>query len=336
MSSSPRVSVVMCAYNEQAHIEESVASILSQTYSNFEFIIVDDASTDNTVSKIHQFKDSRIKLIQNEDNLGLTKSLNIGLKAARGEYIARMDADDISLPSRIEKQVVYMDNNPTTILCGTWANLFGDKEGNRKHSSNNYELKIRTLFSCQFIHPTVMLRLSTLSENQLWYDESFKQAQDYEFWSRLISYGDYYTIPEVLLNYRVHDKQVSSKSREKQLERTYNVYQKIFEQIGLRATEKELEHHYQLSFFDYKKDTSFVIETGKWFEKILIHNSQKNHFPQEPLIIFLNEYYYNLICNSINGKLKNLILLQDSPPSLKYIRLTFSQKLKAIIIGLLF
>ena len=124
------ISVVMSNYNTPInYLKESIDSVLNQTYSNFEFIIIDDGSTDDSLKFIKSYDDPRIKLIVNEENIGLTKSLNKGLKAAQGEFIARMDSDDICYPERFEKQIEYMRKHPDTTVCGTWPNIL-DENGN--------------------------------------------------------------------------------------------------------------------------------------------------------------------------------------------------------------
>ena len=122
------ISVVMPVYNvEISMLEEAVNSILSQTFQDFEFIIIDDASNDDTYNYLNGIKDERIILIRNSEHLGITKSLNIGLKEAKGKYIARMDGDDISLPQRFEKQYEYMESHPDVIVCGTGVEIFGER-----------------------------------------------------------------------------------------------------------------------------------------------------------------------------------------------------------------
>ena len=122
----PKISVVMPAYNAENYIREAIDSILAQTFRDFEFLIIDDGSTDHTVEIIRSYSDSRIRLYQNERNMGVAATLNRGLDLARGEYIARMDADDISLPERFAKQAAYMDAHPDVAVCGSNIILFSE------------------------------------------------------------------------------------------------------------------------------------------------------------------------------------------------------------------
>ena len=124
--SNPHVSVVMAVYNTQEYVSDAIESILCQTYNDFEFIIIEDGSSDDSLNIIQSYSDPRIKVIRNKENLKLIKSLNLGLQKACGRYIIRMDADDVSRPDRIEKQVNYMESHPDCVLCGTSYRTFGD------------------------------------------------------------------------------------------------------------------------------------------------------------------------------------------------------------------
>ena len=168
------VSVIMSNYNTpEDYLRQSIDSILGQTYSNFEFIIVDDASTDGSLAVIESYKDPRIRIIKNSENLGLTKSLNIALDECRGEYIARMDSDDISLPERFEKQVTFLQSNPDVIVCGTWAKYIGNwkaqnsNDGNRRLIPDRETFKIYQLFGNDpnIVHPSAMFNNAKLKAN---------------------------------------------------------------------------------------------------------------------------------------------------------------------------
>lgn len=209
---SPTISVIMPAYNAEATIKESIDSILSQTYRDFELIVINDGSRDDTERIIKSYKDSRIKLLNNGINRGLIYSLNRGINSATGDLLARMDADDISLPQRFEKQVACFLHNPHLIACGTKIEYFG----NTKLPSGKYITKVSDkdnkellLFTACFAHPTVMLRRDILIQYNLSYDEKFKNCEDYKFWIDLMEYGEFYNIPEILLMYRQSDTQIT-------------------------------------------------------------------------------------------------------------------------------
>jgi glycosyltransferase involved in cell wall biosynthesis len=210
----PTISVVMSIYSEKVEwIRESVDSILNQTFSDFEFIIINDnpSRTENSILlEEYRKKDTRIVILTNEQNLGLTKSLNKGIKTAKGKYIARMDADDISLPARFEKQVQVMENNPDIIVCGGRIKMFGRKIIHPftapEKSQNIKNLLIKK--SC-ISHPCSIIRKNTLLNNHILYDENYTYAQDYKLWIDLCDIGDFYNIQEFLLRYRCSRVQIS-------------------------------------------------------------------------------------------------------------------------------
>lgn len=177
----------MSVYNGERYLNEAVDSILGQTFTDFEFLIIDDASTDRTPEILRSYDDPRIRVVTNEENLGLTKSLNKGLTLARGEYIARMDADDISLPERLEKQVLFLEKNPNIDVLG--ANVqYIDESGKRsqviKWPQRDLLIKWCLCFMNPIAHPSVVIRRKPLTDIG-GYDEEIAFAQDYNLWVKL-------------------------------------------------------------------------------------------------------------------------------------------------------
>ncbi|MDI1256466.1 MAG: glycosyltransferase family 2 protein [Flavobacterium sp.] len=215
MPSNPKISVLMPVYNCELYVKEAVQSILNQTFTDFELLIIDDASTDKTVNIIKEFNDSRINLIEKQINSGYTESLNYGLSIANGTYIARMDGDDISLAERFEKQLAFLDTNPDVILCGSWYSIINSDDVIAL-PENHEAIKIGLLQNCCIGHPTVMIRSNSLNENDIKYNPEKEPAEDYDLWVRLLSIGKLHNLPEVLLNYRIHNVQVSQKRSEQQ------------------------------------------------------------------------------------------------------------------------
>lgn len=220
--SPPKVSVVMSVYNGERYLSEAVESILSQTFRDFEFIIIDDGSTDSSWAILTKYadQDQRVRLFKNEENLGLTKSLNKGLKLAQGEYIARQDADDISFRDRFEKQVKYLDGHPNTVLVsGEWEMI--DSQGTslgKTSRTTESALVAWYLLFFNYIggHSQVMYRREPVMHLG-GYAEDFRYSQDYNLWSRLVQLGDFYILPDVLIKYRCgHDESISVQSRAKQ------------------------------------------------------------------------------------------------------------------------
>lgn len=210
----PKISVVMAVYNGMPYVKEAVRSILTQSYKNFEFIIVNDASTDSTLKYLKNLKDTRIKIINNPKNLGLAVSLNKALEVAGGQYIARMDADDISLPKRFEKQVEYLEHNPQVSLCGCWVDLIDKKGkiiGEKKYPLSDSELKKALKWYQPIVHPTFMAR-ANFYKSLGGYDEHFDYAEDYELLIRAMKKYKLANIPNKLLYWRLADERRSRQS----------------------------------------------------------------------------------------------------------------------------
>ncbi|EHQ07528.1 glycosyltransferase family 2 protein [Leptonema illini] len=216
---SPMISVVMSVYNAEAYLKEAIDSILQQTYTDFEFIIVNDGSIDCGRDIILSYKDPRIVLVDNETNLGLTKSLNIGLRRARGKYIARMDADDISLPRRFERQIEYMEAHPDCAVCGTWGSGFTPtgEEILIQPVTDPFLVQTEMLFANALIHGSIMMKCAADLSRPFFYDESVRRAQDLHLWVSFVENGyKLANLPVVLYRYRIHDLSISATSLSEQ------------------------------------------------------------------------------------------------------------------------
>lgn len=218
---NPRISVIMSAYNSEKYLAEAIESILNQTFKDFEFIIINDGSTDNSLKIIRKYqkKDKRIKIMNNKNNLGLIKSLNKGLKIAKGKYIARMDADDISLPERFETQYGFLEKNNDIFLCGSGAIII-DKNGKEialeKVPLYSEEIDKRLKKSNCLIHPSIMFR----NEKKFFYREKAYYCEDYDLYLQMISQRrKIVNCPLPLLKYRITPDSISS---------TKTYYQKLF------------------------------------------------------------------------------------------------------------
>jgi glycosyltransferase involved in cell wall biosynthesis len=212
----PKVTILMPVYNGEKYIREAIESILSQTFTDFEFLIIDDGSTDQSAVVISSYNDPRIRLVNNERNLGLVHTLNRGLELARGELIARMDSDDISLPDRIRKQVELMNGQPEVGVCGCWIEWL-DREVIMDYPVNDPEIKRNLTFTCPLAHPTVMMRADLVKRYNVRYDPEYQHAEDYELWSRLSLITNFANIPEVLLRYRIHENQICQRHHSEQM-----------------------------------------------------------------------------------------------------------------------
>lgn len=214
MPRTPKISVLMTAYNSAPYIAAAIDSILNQTYTDYEFIIINDGSTDKTAEIVRGYTDKRILFIDNKKNRGLIAVLNQGLDLCRGEYIARMDSDDISMPTRFAAQVEYMDANPDVGILGAAGQNFG------ANTDVNYSPEIvdaaELLRGVGFYHPSVMMRKSVLDKYNLRYDPNYYLVEDYELWTRALKYTKLRNLPQVLIKYRVHASSESNANSELQ------------------------------------------------------------------------------------------------------------------------
>jgi glycosyltransferase family 2 len=220
MSQNSLVSVLIPCYNCEEYVEEAVMSIIKQTYPNLEILVIDDGSTDNTgnILKILAKEDPRIIYIKNEENLKLIATLNKGLNLCKGKYIARMDADDISLPTRIEKQVNFLEAHPEIGIVGTYTKNFGVNNKTWEMDTEDKYIRTHLFYNTCFAHPSVMVRASALRNNHLYYNPDYPHAEDYKLWCDIAQYTKLANIPEVLLYYRINEKQVSNKYNKEQKE----------------------------------------------------------------------------------------------------------------------
>lgn len=202
------VTVLMPVYNAEKFLAEAIDSILSQSFTDFEFLIIDDGSTDNSASIVRSYSDSRINLVQNEKNLGITKTLNKGIEIASGDLIARMDADDISYPDRLAQQHEYLTDHLDCCLVGTKVRIISEDGKSSWIDDSKAEYTYYNLaFHCSIYHPTVMFRKEIVTKAGGYV---LPYAEDYELWCRLVKNNKLHVLPQVLLDYRMASSSISN------------------------------------------------------------------------------------------------------------------------------
>lgn len=245
MKNTHLVSVLMPVRNGERFIVDSIRSILCQNYKNFEFIVIDNASTDNSVPMVRAFHDNRIRLSANESNQGLVYSLNKAIGMAQGEFMARMDVDDVCHPRRFERQVHFLETHPDIGFCGTWVRRFGEHQAAQTYRRPVGAARVRAfaVFDNPMVHSSVMLRRDVFSRLDVGYRDEFANAEDYDLWTRLfeISLGE--NIPEVLLDYRVHAQSVTLQQSESMDRTACRVLKRELSRLGLEPTEDEVVRH---------------------------------------------------------------------------------------------
>jgi len=211
-ANEPLVSVVLPVYNSAAYLRLAIESVLEQTYSTWELLLVNEMDSDDgsrEICKFYELLDNRVHFIQNEEKLGLAESLNKGMRQARGQYIARLDADDLAHSDRFAKQVRYLETNKNVGICGSWQHHFGTTDWIHKPAEKPEQCRANLLFWCDLCHSTLMLRKSVIDKYDLYFDNSFL-AEDYELWTRALRVTEIANIPEVLGEYRVGDDNITN------------------------------------------------------------------------------------------------------------------------------
>lgn len=238
----PRVTILLPMRNVAPYVGEAVDSLLSQEFRDFELLILDDASTDESVAVVGSRRDDRIRLVKNETRLKLAGALNRGLDLARGEYVARMDADDISCRERLGRQVGFLDAHPDIGICGTSARTFGVRPHRTyREPSDHPRIKAKTLFDTPFVHPTVMIRRAALAGNR--YDVDFYPTEDFELWSRMIWSVTGANLPDVLLRYRVHAESMTGAEWTDMDRQACRIVRRSLDRLGLGATDEAAAFH---------------------------------------------------------------------------------------------
>lgn len=312
----------MPAYNASQYLKQAIDSILAQTYTNFEFIIINDGSTDSTESIILSYKDNRIRYFSNPSNLGIVETLNKGIELAKGKYLARMDADDIALPERFVKQFHLMENNPEIAVCGSQAFLInesGIKTEQPTFPTAHDEIKPLLLFYNTFIHPTTFFKTEVIKKYK--YHPDYHFAEDYYLLAQIASRYTVANHPEQLLLYRVHEQNTTATKRKEMDQAHIKV---IDYQLSILLREKVspsfLTEIYNLTI---NKLTPNSIPVYSNILNILLNANKQNHiYDQRIFHDMLHRYWYNVIFGS---RKKNAISIFFNSPLLSWKALTFKQ-----------
>lgn len=246
------LTVIMPVYNAERYVREAIESILQQTYRDFVFLIVNDGSIDDSESIILSYKDPRIQYVKNEQNIKLVKTLNKALSLVQTKYVARMDADDVSMPTRLEKQVAYMESHPSVGLIGTWCRTIGFEGGQEiRYETTQDAIMFKQLYKIEFVHPSCMMRMEILNKLSVIYDETYLHAEDYDLFTRLSHVTLVSNIPEILHLYRKHEESVSILYNEIQTMHTLQIKQREFSYLGVPITNQLLSDYTALNYQDY-------------------------------------------------------------------------------------
>jgi glycosyltransferase involved in cell wall biosynthesis len=327
----PLVTVLMPVYNSELHLKEAIESILNQSYKKIEFLIINDGSTDNSEKIILSYSDSRIRYLKNEINLKLIKTLNLGIKAAKGKYIARMDADDISLSKRIEKQVLYLEKHEEIGILGCDFEIINknnnDARFNRliktvKYPTENAIIKFNLIFNNVILHPATMFKKEIFNVHNIFFEEEYLHVEEYRLWTKYINKTKFANLPETLFLYRVHEKQISSIHQFIQAENALKVQIEYLETLGYKLNKTEstqivsfLKNNERIIEIPIKLIVNFIKETNTIFKNAEI---EKN----------LNKKLKNLLIES--SKINFTLLLSNKIIITQFLKLTLYQKISIL------
>ena len=331
-SHDPLISVVMPVYNSDEYLAEAIDSILNQTFRDFEFIIVCDDPSLKTREIIdnYQKNDTRI-IVFYQKKEGLVESLNKGCSVAKGKYIARMDADDISLPKRLEKQVAFMDANPEIGVCGTWLETIGHNKEVWTLPTIHEDIVARMLFETHNLHhPTVIIRKDIILTLQEFYNEDFKHAEDAEYWMRLVNLGvKFANIGEIFLKYRVHENNISNIHHEMQKKNADRILSMQLLHLGIEST-KEKYLIFNILKYGTPSDVNCLEKVSKYIEILLKVNQTTNFFSEPSLSRELARRWF-ILCNSSTRNGLSIWYKYHEKFISGYITLSYKQKGKFLL-----
>lgn len=309
----PSISIIMPVYNtDKKYLKKAIDSVINQSYAWFEFIIIDDCSNDVYEYILKNYNDKRIRLYKNEKNLGVAKTLNKGLELARGDFIARMDSDDIAHKKRISKQLIFLKKNPSIDLLGSSVIFIGKKSGIKRFPRSSDEIRASLFFGSPFVHPAIMFRANKFNEYNIKYDSDYS-SEDFELWTRCAQIKDFnfYNHPKALLKYRVHTKQVTSQSKKNIRDHSDVIRENYIRSFGLNFNEDEMKLFNSFSSGEENLFFDDFVKIDKLLLRLIENNKQSKNIDTKSLEkVFTNKLFKEY--------LRKLKLLRVSVKSYKH------------------
>lgn len=332
----PRLTVLMSVYNGDLFLKEAIDSVLNQTFSDFEFIIYDDCSTDNSRKIIEGYQDERIVLIKNNKNRGLTYNLHEGMNMATGEYLARMDADDICLSDRFEKQISYLDLHPEISILGTSV-IFFDETGTEfigYQPLTHDEIKVELLFGFTLLHPSVMMRLADIRKYQLNYDPYFRYSQDFDLWMRSSHLLQLANFHEPLIKMREHSKKISRALKPEQRKCSNEIRERQFMILDLNLPEEDRTILHDISSGTILFNTNKLKKLEGILILIVSMNEKKKIYNQALLLSKIHRILFSQYYECLKNKNKMGLCIWNSSFNV-FTTLSIIEKTKILIFSIL-
>jgi glycosyltransferase involved in cell wall biosynthesis len=287
MNTSPQVTVFIPVYNREKYVSDAIDSILAQSFTDFELLLIDDGSTDGSVEIMKSYTDPRVRLVCNESNLGIPKTRNIGIRLARGEYIAMLDSDDYVYPNRLARQVAFLDRHQDYAMVGSWTATM-DEEGRASGKIKRLpvspgEIQSRLLFRCCLLQSSIMARTAILQE--YWYREEYPVCQDVDLFVRIARKHKLGNLPEVLAYSRVHADRVTREKAQLVKDKNLEIISAQLTELGVMFTDTDLERHFllpRMNKLQFTPDREYLEWAGTWLLKLQEANQHALRYPERP------------------------------------------------------
>jgi glycosyltransferase involved in cell wall biosynthesis len=292
------VSIILPVFNGAQYLEDCLESLWLQSFNDFECIVIDDGSTDDTSIILASQSDKRLRVLKQNVQGGICKALNLGIEFAHGKYLARMDADDICHPQRLQKQVEFLDKHQQVGFCGTWVRRFGEGQIPKVFSRPAGFQRIRafSLFDNPFVHSTIMLRKDLFRKYNVRYRDDFAGAEDYELWTRLMENTVCENLSDVLLDYRVHSQSVTQNKTEIMDNLTCKILYNELCKLGLKPSVHEVLLHrlWSTGRFDNNIKSEQIERVESWLKRLLFANQTSQTYDQSAFLWAVRETWFAL------------------------------------------
>ena len=276
-----KVTVLMPTYNVEPYVREAVESVLAQTFTDFLLLVMDDHSTDGTLDVVRTIDDPRIRIVQNEKNVGLSENLNRGIDLIDTEYFARMDGDDIAFPHWLRSEVDYLDSHPEVGVCGGGGQRFGTSQSLIRFPEEHDDIAANMLFECTTIVPTV--RMDVVRRNNLRYRSDAFPAEDYRFWADCLRVTKLHNIADTLFRYRMHPTQICTARRLEQIKRVAEVRHYMLEWLNPDFSEEQKQYHTGAFMAPQIASRQDYLERKDFCGKLVAKNRSTGHFGETAL-----------------------------------------------------
>ena len=305
----PCVSVVLPVYNVASYIEATIASILEQTFTDFELLVFDDCSTDDTAVRVQSIRDPRLRFIQNPRNLGRAGTDNAALPHVRGKFIAKMDGDDLCHPERLARQVAFLEGNPDVNVVGAWIQNFGASTYLNRYPASPDAAQVLTLFTLPAGNPAVMLRTSLFRDQGLTYDNTLRQTEDYDFFARYVRELRVASLPEVLVQYRVlpNADTVKTNILVERATISDDVRAQLLTDWGLLYSARELHVYNTIAMLDRSLRDVSLGEVEAWLQRLIQFNNEHPLFEPAALRQGLGERWFEVCYTHVQPRLGSIL-----------------------------